>query len=208
MGEEKRRRDAGGLQMVAVGRPVPDEWRRAIPHAGGGALGLARTHAMIMTGFPGMTDAEAAAARRAPLEIGLLPFGDALFAVVHIDGYATLDLPYDHGKPPPGVRGLPDREPHQGLLFHLVAFDTVSGILRGQRMVSVTPQFSDVLSAQVGALDRRVGAGDWHYDDDLRRAYARWPGPDHMLASAVYRETAGMPFPGHGTRVPPPPGAH
>lgn len=218
MGEANRRRQAGrtprlpidaGFMVLEVGQPVPEVFKEAIPQDGGAALVLAKDQGIILlVGMPDITSAEARAIRKEPIKLGILPVGDALFLVMEVQGFATLDLPYNHRKVEAEYRGLPERLPHQGLGVHVVAFDALTGILKGQRFATVTPEFSAVLEAELARLDKRVDGTEWFYDTDVLRAYSKWFRPDEMLAAAKYRETAGMPFPQERQGQPAPKGAH
>ena len=149
----------------------------------------------ILAGMPGLDASEIHAARKAPVRIGLLRQGDALFLVADIKGLATVDMPYDHALPPQHLRGLPERSLTAGFFISLILADTSTGTVRALRGFTVTPRFSSVMEAELAYLDGRVGAPDWSYKRDVELAYRKWPTSNQMLASARIKETAGKPFP-------------
>lgn len=195
--------------VLAVGQPVPAVFRSQVPSEGGFALRLGRSALLTISGgVPEMTEKEAQAARKAPMTVGLLRHGDALFLCIGIPGLGEFDLPYDHRRVRAQCRGIPDRKPHQGLALEFLPYDTKTGILKGLRLLSLTPEFCAVLEKEIVFLDKHVGSADWSYERDVRRAYQRWPNSKAMLGACTYVEQAGMPFTSERPELPKRPGSN
>jgi hypothetical protein len=73
-------------------------------------------------------------------------------------------------------------------------------------MVSITPEFSSVIDAEMKRLDGRTEAHDWDYAGSVVAAYKRWPTVTSMCKASLYAETAGMKF--RHEMPPAPQGAH
>lgn len=183
------------ITVYTRGERAPDAVLDTLPQTDGGILLLGKPGIEIRIGLRGLSAAESQAARRERIRIGLLRTGDALVIAIDVHGLTTIDLPYDHRRVPPALRGLPDREPGQGYAPMILTVDTATGTVAAARMVSLTPDFADVLDRHVAALDARADAADWSYDADLARIYARYPQPVDILAAAEIVEIAGQPFP-------------
>ena len=186
--------DDPGFMMLAVGYPVPEVFRSHIPPHGGCTVALANDEFFIVSAFPDLREKEAAALQSKPMEIGMLPFGDALIFTLGVDGYGDFDMPYDHTLVPPDRRWPGDRLPENGASVTVLGVDSRTKILRALRYVTVTPEFCSVLDAEVAKINARVTAPDWDFFGAVGRAYQIWPTSQHIARSATYRETAGMKF--------------
>jgi hypothetical protein len=220
MGEEKRRRewaskspqepkstDNPGFTILAVGELVPEELRAHIPQLGGCAIALTNDRFFIISAFPGLRPKEANALQNNPIELGIMPHKDALIFTMHVDGYGTFDMPYDHTVVLPSYRWPGERPEGHGSSVTVFGIDSRTKIIRALRYVSVTPEFCDVLDAEIAKLNKRVDAADWSFFGAMKEAYWYWPNSARIAERAIYRETAGMKFPKSRT-APPPPGSH
>ena len=186
--------DNSSPTFLCVGRKLPEPFRSKLGNSFSMNIGAAEG-ITIFGGLPALTEQEIRAARSAPVTLGFLREGDAAFGIAFVPGLITADMPYDHSLPPPHLRGLPERSPTEGLLVQIIVADTVSGIVRALRFVSITPKFSALIEHELARLDTRVGSPDWNHRADVVRAYRKYPTPDAMMAAASHRETAGISFP-------------
>ncbi|OWL98961.1 hypothetical protein CBQ26_00445 [Deinococcus indicus] len=156
-------------------------------------FGLSAQRMEVMVALGGVTDAEAAAFRDTtrPFEVGLASHGSVVILLARMPGVMDWsDAPYDARLMPADERGLPVIG-HTLIQWLLV--DAKTGILRGIRSATVTPQFTaqlhELLEGQAARPFRRAT-----YDADVA-AYQQRFTAQALVRRAWITEQAGITVP-------------
>ncbi len=140
--------------------------------------------------FASPSPAEVEAVRAGESEFGVLVDGAPLFLLYRFGaqgaGVPWSDAPYSIHLLPEVERVLPPAElaPEARALLHIVLVDSLSGIVRVLRAVSLS---RDVTKALHSAI-REQAAAPWSpaaYDADLRAAYDRYSTTEKMVTKAT-----------------------
>jgi len=177
-----------------VGKPMPQTLRGQMGASEGGRLLLTREDQMFIVGAPNIKPAEQELAATAPIELGLFPFGDALFIMMKA-GFLELDFSYNFSVgEDDDLRGIAPIPYEAGYGFSLIVFDTFSGLVSAIRYFSVTPAFSEELHFQIEKARERHGAGKYNFKYWYDKAMKKYPNPNMMWKDCVIVEIAGHDF--------------
>lgn len=133
------------------------------------------------------TPAEVLAVRRGRADFGLVVSGDLLLLLYRFDpAVLWSDAPYSIHLLEPAERVIPDTtgltEPHALLTVHLI--DAGTGILRANRVVSLSPAFTAALHLAIREQAERAWPGAAEYDAQLADLYRRHPTTSDLLKVA------------------------
>lgn len=134
-------------------------------------------------------------ARKDSLQVGLLPHGEHTgFLLLRGSRLAAdwMDAPFAVAKLPPEERGLPACPPTRGYLAQLFLIDTRDNTIRGIRLFTLSPDFSQALQAEVARQQRHAATfSEAAHEAEIHDAYARMPRGADMARQATITERAG-----------------
>lgn len=177
------------MHMYVTGQlyhPNRTSWPEAVEYnyrEGGHALRLFFTS-------PDPGEVEGAAVGTA--EFALLVERDALFLLFQFGGgepgvgLPWADASYNWWLNPPEMRTLPNPEPdsEERALLSVFLIDAATGILRAQRALTFSSEFTRALHAAIRKQSRTAWEGPAAYGKALDRLYRRYPDPTALLAAA------------------------
>lgn len=177
-----------------VGKPMHTGLKSQMGTSEGGRLLLTKEDQMFIVGAPNISAKEQALASEEPIEIGLFPFGDALFIMMKA-GFLELDFSYNYAiGEDDNLRGIQPIPYEAGYGFSLIVFDTVTENVSALRYFSVTPAFSEELHFHVTKAKERYDAGKYNFKYWYDKAMKKYPNPNMMWKLCTIREIAGQDF--------------
>lgn len=129
---------------------------------------------------------EVSAVRTGEAFVAIATEGPVIFFLYRFDGACGWsDAPFSWHLVPEAERTLPDpsRGPETRALIHVILVDAATGIIRALRSASLSPRVTEVLHVLIA----RQAQAPWDalaYDQELERAYARFPRTEDLVAQA------------------------
>lgn len=183
------------MHSLSLNEKLPEEYLLKTSPVGGAAIMFSKDTQLILAGMPQISAAEASAAGRNPIKIGLMKFKDCIFIILDIGGVFVFDCSYNWNVGSIENRGLPPREPKAGFAISFALYDTISEKVRALRFFTVTPKFSEKLEYLVSEQKSRFENGSYDFETSLAKALNKYPDPNAMWKDCLLTEIAGKPFP-------------